>query len=239
MASILSSSSSSSPQTLDMKKQPPLTVIKSKDGNKVLKQNVCQIEESNIHTVKYYLDSQNFGMFCLKSNDQFKCRVCSNIFEAWIKFTEHLTSHESMRVFQCPWKDCVRFFMSNYKLQRHARCHTGERPYKCTECEKAFTRSDKLKDHLKVHQKSVQKANNTLAYSLVKKPVSQKPETDSSLVITLKKVTESQRMPAAKTPSSESCESLLAPNDLIIHSFPVLTEIKTEDQKIEELITLD
>lgn len=51
---------------------------------------------------------------------------------------------------RCPV--CPKSFPSPYKLQRHYIIHTGQKPFICTACGKAFTQSDHLKTHLqKVH----------------------------------------------------------------------------------------
>ncbi|XP_044023151.1 zinc finger protein 770 isoform X1 [Siniperca chuatsi] len=51
---------------------------------------------------------------------------------------------------QCPV--CPKSFPSLYKLQRHYVIHTGQKPFICKICGKAFTQSEHLKTHLqKVH----------------------------------------------------------------------------------------
>ncbi|KAE8752012.1 hypothetical protein FOCC_FOCC001174 [Frankliniella occidentalis] len=55
------------------------------------------------------------------------------------------------KLHSCPNDGCTFQGTSVRDLTRHIRKHTGERPFKCTECEKTFTRRDKLSAHLRCH----------------------------------------------------------------------------------------
>lgn len=54
-----------------------------------------------------------------------------------------------LSIFQCP--HCTYASPDSFKLKRHLRIHTGERPYECDVCHARFTQSNSLKAHKLIH----------------------------------------------------------------------------------------
>ncbi|KAH8284131.1 hypothetical protein KR054_010846, partial [Drosophila jambulina] len=106
------------------------------------------------------------------------CEQCGRHFSCPSNFKVHLLRHTGLKTFACT--QCPQKFYTAHLLRRHLDMHSGERPYpcqfcemtfantsvrtrherirhtnikpfKCTECDKCFAMSGKLREHMLTH----------------------------------------------------------------------------------------
>ncbi|XP_060537235.1 zinc finger protein 423 homolog isoform X2 [Cylas formicarius] len=91
------------------------------------------------------LDSTDVKIEPLDDNDVLK----PNYQDATLKINESYQTSD-IQQFTCP--HCPRLFKHKRSRDRHLKLHTGDRKYRCVQCESAFARSDHLKIHMKTHE---------------------------------------------------------------------------------------
>ena len=78
------------------------------------------------------------GVRPLKHN----CHVlgCGKEYSKSSHLRAHIQSHSTVFPFGCEWPGCDKRFYRSDQLTRHKKTHTGVKNFKCTVCEKAFSR---------------------------------------------------------------------------------------------------
>uniref|UniRef100_A0A667WRY5 Zinc finger protein 239-like n=1 Tax=Myripristis murdjan TaxID=586833 RepID=A0A667WRY5_9TELE len=78
------------------------------------------------------------------------CRFCGKHFSRDSDLIRHVDeSHTGEKAFKCP--ECDKEFARRDHLAVHLRIHTGEKPHSCPFCGKSFAQSSNLNVHMRMH----------------------------------------------------------------------------------------
>jgi len=87
----------------------------------------------------------------------FSCHVCGKAFKFNYALTKHMVAHHTLlsatedRHLLCICEFCGKGLTTPAKLRMHTTIHTGERPYKCSQCHKTYRHQHALKIHTNSH----------------------------------------------------------------------------------------
>jgi KRAB domain-containing zinc finger protein len=78
------------------------------------------------------------------------CHMCSSRYNSAQSLHLHIQATHSPSGVIHPCPICKKNFVEGWRLKRHMRCHSSERPFKCDLCSMTFKRKDHLHDHKKM-----------------------------------------------------------------------------------------
>jgi len=101
----------------------------------------------------------------LKPKEEITCKFCGREFDRKCSLAIHMKTHtpDGRSTHECQY--CGKVFKKKSFCRDHELSHTGEKPFKCKLCPKAFTRTRQLQIHvIRVHPNGKEEKNNDKLY---------------------------------------------------------------------------
>ncbi|XP_076809631.1 uncharacterized protein LOC143452513 isoform X2 [Clavelina lepadiformis] len=123
--------------------QVHLNSRKKNTQTKIYACGLCPSKFSHPHALREHMTS---NPHC------YVCRICEATFTCERYLRKHyLMQHKGQEARGAICKVCGKSLRSVYYLRLHMLIHTKELPYRCTKCDAAFNRKDKVKRHMLTH----------------------------------------------------------------------------------------
>ncbi|XP_037024177.1 zinc finger protein 493-like [Bradysia coprophila] len=101
----------------------------------------------------------------------YPCKECPRVFPSTSAVSRHVRiHHRNHRPYICP--HCERAFAKSETMKNHVMTHTGEKPFACSVCGHRFIQSVALRTHMKVHEKRVK---------IITAPIKEEPPIDVNM----------------------------------------------------------
>ena len=118
---------------------------------KILDKKIVEVEEKLEKAIKKQTEDtkEPFKRTVKIVGSVIKCRECGEKFEKKEILKKHVAECHPKQI-NCD--KCPETFDQHWKLEEHAKTHSGEKPYQCNICDKSFILQWRLKKHIQGHE---------------------------------------------------------------------------------------